>query len=239
MTEIFDTLARTDAYLGNPRTIAWFSAGAASAVATKLSPEAIVVYVDPGSEHPDNRRFLTDVSTWIGRPIETIRSSRYRDTWQVWTERRFLVGPTGALCTAELKKRPRFAFQRPDDRQVFGYTADEQHRANRFRHENPGIELICPLIDRGLTHADCLAIVERAGIELPVMYRLGFGHNNCVGCVKGGMGYWNRIRVHFPDVFDRMAMLEREIGHALHTDDDGPVWLDQLDPDRGSDDEPA
>jgi hypothetical protein len=122
---------------------------------------------------------------------------------------------------------------------VFGYTAEESHRADRFRHENPGIELITPLIDRGLTHADCLALIERAGIELPVMYRLGFGHNNCIGCPKGGMGYWNRIRRHFPDTFDRMAHLERDIGHALNTDTDGPVWLDQLDPDRGSDDEPS
>lgn len=223
--------------MDNSRTVVWFSAGAASAVAAKLTPDATVVYVDPGSEHPDNRRFLTDVAAWIRRPIHTIRSDQYRDTWQVWTERRYLAGPTGAPCTVELKKRPRYAFQRPDDRQVFGYTADEAHRAERFRRENPGIDLACPLIERGLTHADCLAIVERAGIVLPVMYRLGFGHNNCVGCVKGGMGYWNRIRRHFPDVFDRMAALERDVGHAVCRDDDGPVWLDSLHPDRGDDED--
>jgi hypothetical protein len=221
------------------RTVVWFSAGAASAVAAKLTPDATVVYCDPGSEHPDNARFLVDVSEWIGRPIDIIRSDRYVDTWQVWSERRFLNGPTGALCTVELKKRPRYTFQRPTDRQVFGYTAEEAHRADRFRHENPGIELVTPLIERGLTHADCLALIERAGIELPVMYRLGFGHNNCVGCVKGGMGYWNRIRRHFPTTFERMAFLERDIGHSLLSDEYGPVWLDTLDPDRGTDNEPA
>jgi hypothetical protein len=26
---------------------------------------------------------------------------------------------------------------------------------------------------------------------------------------------------------------EREIGHSLNKDEHGPVWLDQLDPDRG------
>lgn len=39
------------------RTVAWFSAGAASAVAARLTladdPDAIVAYVDPGSEHPE------------------------------------------------------------------------------------------------------------------------------------------------------------------------------------------
>lgn len=61
------------------------------------------------------------------------------------------------------------------------------------------------------------------------MYDMGYQNNNCVGCVKGGMGYWNKIRVDFPDVFDRMAMLEREIGHSCIKG----VFLDELDPGRG------
>ena len=65
------------------------------------------------------------------------------------------------------------------------------------------------------------------------MYRLGYRNNNCVGCVKGGMGYWNKIRSDFPDTFWRMAGLERGIGHSILSDKDGPVWLDELDPQRG------
>lgn len=220
------------------RHLVWFSAGAASAVAAKLTlaevtGEIVIAYVDPGSEHPDNERFLTDCEAWFGQPIVRLKSDRYADTWQVWTERRFLSGPTGALCTAELKKRVRFGFERLDDVQVFGYTAEESRRADRFREQNPGVDLWCPLIDRSLTKDDCLALVDRAGIELPAMYKLGFRNNNCIGCVKGGMGYWNHIRKHFPDTFHRMALLERDIGHSLLSDADGPVWLDELDPERG------
>lgn len=221
------------------RTVVWFSAGAASAVAAKLviaqqPPDLVVAYVDPGSEHPDSARFLNDCEEWFGQQIIRLRSDRYADTWQVWSERRYLVGPTGALCTAELKKKVRFAFERPDDRQVFGYTVEEQHRASRFREQNPGVELVTPLIDAGLTKSDCLAIVDRAGIVLPEMYRLGYRNNNCVGCVKGGMGYWNKIRRDFPDVFDRMAALERDLGRTVIRVDGEPVFLDELDPDRGS-----
>lgn len=221
------------------RTLCWFSAGGPSAVATKLTltehghDNVAVAYIDPGSEHPDNQRFIADCETWFDHPVQRLKSPRYRDTWQVWEERRFLVGPTGALCTAELKKRVRFAFQRPDDIQVFGYTIDEANRADRFREQNPGVDLRCPLIDRGLDREACLAILDRAGIQLPAMYRLGYHNANCVGCPKGGMGYWNKIRVDFPDVFDRMARLERDIGHSIQKDANGPVWLDELDPDRG------
>lgn len=219
------------------RHLVWFSAGAASAVDAKLTvnehPNAVVAYVDPGSEHIDNRRFISAVSVWLDHDIVTLHPYPYRDTWEVWNARRFLVGPHGAPCTIELKKKVRFAFQQPDDIQVFGYTAEEAHRAERFRELNPEVALSCPLIDRGLTKADCLAIIDRAGIELPAMYRLGFRNNNCIGCPKGGIGYWNHIRRHFYPVFDRMAKLERDIGHSVLKDADGPVWLDELDPERG------
>jgi hypothetical protein len=95
--------------------------------------------------------------------------------------------------------------------------------------------MLTPLIERGITKDDALHLVERAGIELPVLYRLGYRNNNCIGCVKGGMGYWNKVRVDFPEEFARMAQLEREIGHScLHNDAEGSVWLDELHPHRGN-----
>jgi hypothetical protein len=85
-----------------------------------------------------------------------------------------------------------------------------------------------------MTKADCLQMVSDAGIELPAMYKLGFSHNNCIGCVKGGMGYWNQIRKDFPDAFEKMARLERTLGHAINKDSkDIPVYLDVLKPGRG------
>ena len=62
------------------------------------------------------------------------------------------------------------------------------------------------------------------------MYDLGYPNNNCIGCVKGGMGYWNRIRRDFPEVFERMAGIEREIGHSCING----VYLDELEPNRGN-----
>lgn len=219
------------------RTICWFSAGAASAVATKLAmkeTDVQIVYTNPGSEHPDNQRFIKDCERWFGQPIIQLKSERYENTWDVWEKTRFLVGPTGARCTAELKKRLRHKFERPDDIQVFGYTAEEKHRADRFIEQNPGVTLKTPLIERSLTKDDCLAIIDRAGIDMPAMYQLGYRNNNCVGCVKGGMGYWNKLRIDFPEVFDRMSNLERTLGNTVLRDDKGPVWLDELDSSRGN-----
>jgi hypothetical protein len=214
----------------------WFSAGAASAVAAKLAlqqrhgQEIVIAYTNPGSEHPDNDRFIADCEAWFGQSVVRLKSAAYVDTWDVWRKRRYLNGPAGALCTVELKKRQRFDFQRPDDEQVFGYTIEERARAERFRANNPEVSLWAPLIDEGLRKSDCLAIIDRAGIALPAMYALGYRNNNCVGCVKGGMGYWNKVRVDFPPVFARMAALEREIGASCINGQ----FLDTLDPTAGN-----
>ena len=229
------------------RYLAWFSAGAASAVATKLAlsmyDDVTIYRTDVGSEHPDNERFAADCAEWFGQEVRTLKVEKYADTWDVWERTGYLVGPTGARCTVELKKKARFMVERDYDRQIFGYTADrpDAKRADRFRETNPDVVLETPLIDRGLTKRDCLAMIDRAGIELPAMYKLGYQNNNCIGCVKGGMGYWNKIRRDFPETFDRMAALERRLGNTVLREDGNltpggrvPLYLDTLDPDRGN-----
>ncbi|RML73278.1 hypothetical protein APX70_04692, partial [Pseudomonas syringae pv. maculicola] len=63
--------------------------------------------------------------------------------------------------------------------------------------------VIAPLIDRGLGKEDCKAMIQRAGIELPVMYRMGYDNANCIGCVKSGEGYFRAIREDFPEQFEQ------------------------------------
>lgn len=200
------------------RTLAWFSCGAASAVATKLAAEAEPIYCETGAEHPDNERFLADCEQWFGRKVTRIRSDKYADTWDVWAKRRYLAGVEGALCTVELKAAPRLAFQKPDDVHVLGYTADatDVNRAKRLRDTYREMTVLTPLIDRGLTKQACLAMIEKAHIDLPPLYALGFRNNNCIPCVKAqSASYWALMRREFPAEFDRMAKLSRELGVTL------------------------
>lgn len=227
-------------FLWNGRTLVWFSCGAASAVAAKMAVERNqgesieVCYCDTlAYEHPDNRRFMADVSRWIGRDVKILRSPKYRDIFEVFRGERYLDGPSGAPCTRALKRRVRQAYQEPWDSHVFGFTVDEQDRIDDFEANNPDLRCLWILRDEGINKADCYRIVRDAGIELPTMYRLGYRNNNCIGCVKGRAGYWNKIRRDFPEAFDRMARLEREIGHALCRLGGRPVYLDELPPDAG------
>jgi 3'-phosphoadenosine 5'-phosphosulfate sulfotransferase (PAPS reductase)/FAD synthetase len=215
------------------RTLVWFSCGVSSAVAAKIAceqlPEPIeVLYHDlSADEHPDNMRFLADCERWIGRPIRKLKPM-YRCIEDVFHTMRFIVSPKGAPCTRVMKRNPGLAYSGRDDVNVFGMTADESDRITRFDSRRE-VKAAWLLRDAGITKRDCFRIVQAAGIELPAMYHLGYKNNNCIGCVKGGMGYWNKIRRDFPIVFARRAALERELGYPICR----KVYLDELPTDAG------
>lgn len=221
------------------RVISWFSCGAASAVATKLAlsestTPVEIVYCHVREEHPDNMRFKQDCEKWFGQEIKVIQNEKYDGSiYNVFEKTKYLVGIAGAPCTRLLKKEMRKDYEQLGDRQVFGYTVEEQDRVDRFIDANNDVNLWSILIDKGLTKQDCLAILQRAGIELPTMYKLGYQNNNCIGCVKGGAGYWNKIRIDFPAQFDRMAAMEKKIGAKILKIGDDRIWLSDLPKDAG------
>ena len=223
------------------RIVCWFSCGVASAVATKLAIAEnagklpiVVVRCIVREEHQDNDRFANECAQWFGQPIFNLINDKYDGSiYEVFRSRKYISGIYGAPCTMLLKKEVRHKFERPTDRQVFGYCADEPDRWDSFLDAN-NIDAVAPLIERGLEHKDCLSIVQDAGIELPKMYRLGYKHNNCIGCVKAtGQGYWNKIRDDFPDQFEQMAQESRRLGVKLIRINDVRSYLDELQPGTG------
>lgn len=199
------------------RIVCHFSCGAASAVAVKLAlaefgnVEIINAYVK--EEHEDNRRFLADCEAWFGKSVTVLRDEKYgASTDEVWKREQYMRGLRGASCTRALKGKLLDRFRMPGDLTVIGYTVEEQDRFDNFVERFSEVKAYAPLINAGLSKADCLAMVERAGIALPFMYRIGYNNANCVGCIKGGKGYWNKIRVDFPLRFEAVADIEQRLG---------------------------
>jgi hypothetical protein len=222
------------------RLIFWYSCGAASAVTVKIGladkefcsrfDEIIIAYCYVKEEHSDNLRFFKECREWFGHPIKFLLHKGYMGSIFNVFEKNYM---------RTLKKQVREKFQQLNDVHVMGYTVEERDRADKFIDANNDLKTWWPLIEKEITKENCLAMIERAGIELPEMYKLGYEHNNCVGCVKGGMGYWNKIRVDFPDEFKRMADFEKRKGYTVLKEKDKatgkqiPIYLHDLDPKRG------
>jgi hypothetical protein len=219
----------------------WFSCGAASAVAAKKTIEKygdiakIRVINNPvKEEHLDNRRFLHDVESWLGVPVEFAINDKYPSCScvDVWDDRRFMSGPTGAPCTLELKKMARRQWEENNrtDWHVLGFTLDEKKRSDNFiRGERSN--LLPVLIDAGITKTRCFKIIKEAGIELPEIYKLGYPNADCIGCVKAtSPTYWNHVRKVHPEIFEERAKQSRDIGAKLVRVKGKRIFLDELDP---------
>ena len=222
--------------------IGWFSCGATSAVACKLGLQMYdnvrLIYIDTGTAHPDNERFISECEKWYGQTIERVKSKKYKNVADVLLRRRYINGAGGAACSLLLKKQVRYEIE--DELgtwggQIWGFDFCEReiNRAIRFKQQNPNNKPLYPLIEKMITKEDALGMLTMAGIEIPTMYKLGYDNNNCIGCVKGGMGYWNKIRKDFPNTFAQMAEIERKVGATCIKDENGRVYLDELDPNRG------
>lgn len=184
------------------RNVVWFSCGAASAITLFLCKDLEnlhAVYTDTGSEHPDSKRFLKDIEKWLKIKVTQLKNDKYNNHFEVLEDVNFINSAYGAPCTGMLKKNVRFGFQRPGDVQYFGYTYDKRDidRANRFKERHSDLDVRFPLIENKITKSECLKYLSHAEIEIPAMYKLNYPNNNCVGCVKGGMGCWSKIRVDF------------------------------------------
>jgi hypothetical protein len=203
-----------------PRIVAQSSCGAASAVATKLAladygatHDVQILNAYLANEHADSRRFLADCEAWFGRQVTVLRDEKYgADIIEVFRRERFMKNQYGAPCTKLLKRRLLDTWKLPGDVMVFWYTAEEAWRLDDFRERNPDRPVIAPLIERGLDKEDCKAMVQRAGIELPLMYRMGYDNANCIGCVKGGEGYFRAIREDFTEQFEQLCQVQDTLG---------------------------
>jgi hypothetical protein len=225
--------------------LGWFSCGITSAIACylyikKYSKERVhLYYIDIKTAHTDNDRFIADFEKWLDVKVNRISSKKYSDQFEVIRGERFVNGPGGAKCTSELKKKVRIQLEKQMGYppQIFGYEFDKKqiNRAVRFSEQYPYSNPAYPLIETQINKNNCAGILLKNGIKLPAMYELGYHNNNCIGCVKGGKGYWNKIRNDFPETFDKMVDAERYIGRSCIKG----VFLDQLNPLAGKNEAPV
>lgn len=216
--------------------VCWISAGISSFLAGYFVRDTVdkFIYIDISDQHPDSMRFIKDCEKLLGKEIEILRSEEYNSVEEAIRAAGVITMPKSfAPCTAWLKKRVRkkWEYEHRDYElaYVWGMDANEKRRAERLEETMIEFHHEFPLIDRNLTKQEAHGICATLGLKRPVMYDLGYNNNNCIGCVKGGMGYWNKIRVDFPEVFESRAKLERDIGNSIFKE----CFLDELEPMRG------
>ena len=216
--------------------VAWFSTGVSSLCSILLAKDVDkIIYTHVGDQHEDSLRYLYDCERYLGQKIEILQSP-YKTVDSVVRACGFCPSAAGMKCTEVLKRRVRKKWEREQKKAgitdltyVWGYDAGEPGRVERLTEAMPTQEHEFPLLDAQMSKQSCHGMLAKTKIKRPLMYDLGYNNNNCIACLKGGMGYWNKIRRDFPDYFKSRAILERDTNHSFING----VFLDELDPERG------
>lgn len=205
-------------------------------VVRRHGPENVVLlnHDIPGrSEDPDIKRFKREVALHLGLPVTyASHPDPDADQFDVCVDAgAFKVDDGPELCTHRLKTEPFMAWLATADPAstvvYYGFDANEQTRIQR----RIGI-----MGAQGWRTDYPLALWPRTiystrevGIEPPMTYSV-FKHANCKGCLKAGWQHWYVIYCLHPDIWAKGKWAEEEIGYAIHHDDSGPVYLEDMEP---------
>lgn len=212
------------------RHVVMFSSGAGSAVAAKRVAERhgtenlTLLFADVNGEHPDNYRFLSEAAEWVGGELVVLDNDG-RTIWDVFRSERFLGNSRVDPCSRALKREPMRAWLEdhhdPADTTVhLGFDISEPHRLPRaLPHWEPW-HVEAPLLWEPVLWKDqALQMLADAGIEPPLLTRMGWPHANCGGgCVKAGISQFKRLLEHFPETYAEWEYNEEETRQFLNKD---------------------
>ncbi|MES3022716.1 MAG: hypothetical protein V4857_14145 [Pseudomonadota bacterium] len=183
-------------------------------------------------EDQDVKRFKREIAEYLGLPITFVNyKNASMDQFDVSVEAKaFKVGSGSELCTNRLKTGVFMAwlestFPEQDCVCYYGFDANEPDRIQR-RSGIMGVQ--------GWRTAYPLALGPRTihstieiGIAPPQGYSQ-FKHANCIGCLKAGWQHWYIVYCTRPDIWLKAKWAEEEIGYAIHHDESGPVYLEDM-----------
>lgn len=214
------------------------SALVAIEVARRFGPENTILLnhdIHFTVESPDIKRFKREVADYIGLPITFANYKNAQlDQFDVCVqEQAFKVGDGSELCTSRLKTRPFMKYlaeHHADQDCVIYYGFDPAEQARIQRRIGilgaQGYRTDYPLATWG--QRTILATAD-VGIAKPNTYCV-FKHGNCIGCLKAGWQHWYIVYCTRQDIWLKAKWAEDEIGYAIHHDEDGPVFLADMEP---------
>ena len=180
------------------------------------------VFFDTGWEFPAMYPHIEKLEKYTGVRIWRLHPTIPFDHWMTQRHIRRKSGPDKGKfyrvgegwpspmrrwCTRiKIDAITKFGRAIPDSVQCIGYAADEIDR----NISNIALQKRFPLIEYGITEADALKICYRHGFDWDGLYQ-HFDRVSCFCCPLKSLKDLRTLRLHFPDLFQRMLEMERQI----------------------------
>lgn len=187
-------------------------------------PVDIILFCDTGLEFTEMYSHLEKVERYTGRAVTRVRApetfeyyflehkvfrkreTEYRKKYGMYPAGYGWPGPRMRWCTQHLKTAPREEFLRPLRRkyrvvEYVGLAADEGYRLKRKGNQRDGCRH--PLVEWGMTEADCLRYCYDRGFDWGGLYRM-FSRVSCWCCPLQSLQELRMLYRHFPGLWERL-----------------------------------
>lgn len=223
--EIVSLNPESNAYFGHFETaphIVSLSGGLGSAFAADRAiqrfgrNQVTLWFADVLVEDPDLYRFLHDLMQRWGGRLYWFTDGRTPE--QVWDQKKIIPNSLIAPCTYELKIKPFREFIKAMPTLPIIYIGFKYHETKRqektlksYAEALPKAVVEYPLLWLAAETRKLEDLCEsELGIELPLLYKLGYKYNNCGGtCCRSGIGCWTRTLKFFPDRYAQKEAWEQ------------------------------
>lgn len=197
-----------------------------------------ILFCDTGLEFPAMYDHLDKLEKNIKRPITRVKPEHpfeylmfetpvHRKTDNIITQKYGQIhkgygwaGPRMRWCTTMLKDKPREQFLRPlRDKytviEVVGIAADEQYRMNRPR--NKRANHIHPLVDWGMSEADCLQYCYDHGYDWDGLYE-HFRRASCWCCPLQSLSQLRNLYQFYPELWSKLKEWDERTWRKFRAD---------------------
>lgn len=188
-----------------------YSGGVESTTMLVLFPDATPIFADTGWEHEVMYEWLSEVERKTGREIVRVKRDDGLTLPGYIEQQSFAPSPVARFCTRMFKIEPIDAYlsSRVPCDLLIGLNADEADKRTGNHGLIEGVNYAYPLVDLGLTRADCLKILDEHDLRpaFPKYMKRG----GCVGCFFKSKREYRYMAVMSPDEADAVAELEDSI----------------------------
>ena len=167
------------------------------------------VFADTGGEVPETYDYLSIAKDYLGDhgvPL-TVLSKGGRTLYDVAWDRHVFPSAIWRWSTRDFKITPIQRHYRSLGSHINQYLAiarDEIHRMKDSRVDY--VTNLFPLIDHHMTRADCVALIEDAGLPVPQ-------RSSCFFCPFNSVDRWRWLYDTHPDLFEKAMALEERSKH--------------------------
>lgn len=170
----------------------------------KKMPLDVAVFADTGDELPETYETVKVAQEYLARygvELVTVKSKN-STLYETCMRRKVIPSKVWRWSTRDFKIRPIHAYYKSLNSHIFEYLGIAYDEVERMKASKEGyITSLFPLIDRHLTRSDCVSIIEKAGLPMPIK-------SGCFICPFSPIWRWKYIHDAHPALYRKAMRLE-------------------------------